>query len=50
MAEDIQTRVVKVTREEFEAHVAEMKARGLTGEAPRSRRPKINVRELVAGL
>lgn len=40
----------KVTKEELDARVAEMKARGLTGEAPRSLRPKINVRELVAKL
>jgi hypothetical protein len=44
------TGVLRVTKEEFDAHVAEMKAKGLTGQAPRSRQPKTDVRKLVAGL
>jgi hypothetical protein len=50
MADLARAGVVRVTKEEFEAHVAEMKAKGLTGEAPRSRQPKIDVREMVSKL
>lgn len=46
----VKREIVRVSKEEFEAHVAEMKAKGLTGEAPRSRKPRIDVREMVALL
>jgi hypothetical protein len=43
--------VRKVTREEFLAHIEEMKRlTGHDGSAPRSKQPRINVRELVAAL
>jgi hypothetical protein len=50
MTEVTRTGLLRVTKEEFDAHVAEMKAKGLTGAAPRSRQPKTDVRKLVAGL
>jgi hypothetical protein len=41
----------KVTKEEFLAHIEEMKSlTGHDGSAPRSKQPRINVRELVAAL
>ncbi len=43
-------RVIPYPIEKARAFVAEMKAKGFSGEAPRSKRPKINVRELVASL
>ncbi|NTF17484.1 hypothetical protein G6L37_03590 [Agrobacterium rubi] len=43
--------VRKVTAEEFAAHIEEMKrVTGHDGSAPKSRQPKIDVRELVASL
>jgi hypothetical protein len=43
--------VRKVSREEFLAHIEEMKRlTGHDGSAPRSKQPRINVRELVAAL
>ncbi|WP_327210980.1 hypothetical protein [Rhizobium leguminosarum] len=50
MTELTKTGLLRVTKEEFDAHVAEMKAQGLTGQAPRSRQPKTDVRKLVAEL
>ena len=42
--------IKRVTKEEFDKHVAEMKAKGFDGKAPKSQGPRINVRELVENL
>jgi hypothetical protein len=43
-------RVIPYPIDKARAMVAELRAKGLTGEFPRSKRPKVNVRELVASL
>jgi len=43
--------VRKISAEEHSAHIAEMKrSTGHDGSAPRSKQPRINVRERVAAL
>jgi hypothetical protein len=43
-------RVIPYPIDKAREMVAELRAKGFTGEFPRSKRPKVNVRELVASL